>query len=106
MKKIGCTLKATAINLVFAAPLLAGYNIESAGSTNAPIFTRLVGFMQDFVDLLDGPFAIAVVIGGAFIAFCLWVFSPQSPALQKAFRAIAGGFVLFDMGVLINYMRS
>jgi len=106
MKKIGCTLKAMAINLIFAAPLLAGYSIESAGSTNAPIFTRLVGFMQDFVDMLDGPVAIAVVVAGAIIAGALWIFSPENRALQKAFKAIAVGFVLFDMGVLINYMRS
>jgi len=106
MKKILCSLKLLALNLIYAAPLMAGYNIESAGTTNAPIFTRLVGFMQDFVDMLDGPVAIAVVLAGAVIAGALWIFSPENRALQKAFKAIAVGFVLFDMGVLINYMRS
>lgn len=106
MKKLACIFKSAVIQLVCAAPLLAGYNIESAGTTNAPIFTRIVGFMQDFVDLLDGPVAIGVVVVGAIIAGALWIFSPENRALQKAFKAIAVGFVLFDMGVLINYMRS
>ncbi|KJS30748.1 MAG: hypothetical protein VR64_14540 [Desulfatitalea sp. BRH_c12] len=106
MNHIKSASKALAINLLCAAPLFAGYNIESAGSTNASIFTRLVGFMQDIVDLMDGPIAIAVVIGGVIIAGCLWIFAPDNRHLGKAMKAIAVGFFLFDIGLIVNYMRA
>jgi type IV secretory pathway VirB2 component (pilin) len=106
MKKIVWGLKLFAINLFYAAPLLAGYNIESAGTTNASILRRVVEFMQDIVDAVDGPLAIFAVIVGAIAALCLWIFAPDNRHLNKACKVVAAGIGMFEIGALITYMRG
>ncbi len=84
--------------------VLAGYDIGSSGSS---IFSRLTNFMQDVVDLADGPLAVAAVVISLVAAIALWNFAPgRSEWLGRAFRAVASGFFLLDIALLINYMRA
>lgn len=106
MKRFATTIRSLALTALCFSNAFAGYNIESHGTSSAGIFTRLIRFMQDCVDLLDGPAAIWMVIAGLFIAGCLWIFAPDNRHLGKAMKAVAVGFVLFDVGLLLNYMRS
>lgn len=92
--------------MLWAGPLYAGYDIESHGTTSGSIFSRIINFLQDCVDALDGPVAIALVIFGAVAAIAMWIFAPDNRHLGKAMKAVAGGFILFDIALLINYMRA
>jgi type IV secretory pathway VirB2 component (pilin) len=106
MKHIASSLSTLMAAALCAAPVLAGYDIESHGSTGGSIFTRLVNGLQDLVDFMDGPLAIGVVLIGLVVAGALWVFAPDNRHLGKAMKAVAVGFVLFDMGLLINYLSA
>lgn len=99
-------LQAPILALVWVSNALAGYDIESAGTSGGTIFQRIITFMQDIVDMLDGPVAIMVVIAGVVVAACMWIFAPDNRHLGKAMKAVAVGFVLFDIGLLVNYMRA
>lgn len=93
------------IGAVFlSSPICAGYDIGSSGSS---IFSRLTNFMQDVVDLIDGPLAVAVVVVSLIAAIAFWNFAPgRSEWVGRAFRAVASGFFLLDIALLINYMRA
>ena len=106
MKHTALSIWVTAIMLAHRLPVHAGYNIESHGTTSGSIFTRLVDFMQDVVDFMDGPWAIGLIIVGVVVAGTLWVFAPDNRHLGKALKAVAVGFVLFDVGLLISYLRA
>lgn len=94
------------LSFITARTAFAGYDIEAAGTTGGSIFQRLVGFMQDIVDMMDGPVAIFVLVVGMIVAVVLWVFAPDNRALGKAFKAIAAAFIIFDIGLLITYIRA
>ena len=91
---------------VVVQPAIAGFNIESYGSTNAGPFARIVGGIQDVVDLMDGPVAIGAIIIGLFAALGLWAFAPDNRHLGKFMKVVAAGFILMDVSVMINYLRS
>lgn len=93
--------------LMIASPLYAGFNIESHGTTSGSIFTRIVRFMQDVVDLLDGPIAIAVVVISLIAALILWNMSPgRSEWVGRTFRAVVSGILIMDIALIVNYLRS
>ena len=106
MKKLLASTYTALFLLLCSAPAMAGYNIESHGSTSGSIFSRLVNFLQDVVDFMDGPWAVGLIIVGVVIAGSMWIFAPDNRHLGKAMKAIAVGFVLFDIGLLINYLRA
>lgn len=85
-------------------PLYAGYDI---GGTSASIFTKLTEFLQDVVDFLDGPAAVAIVVVSLIAAILLWNIAPgRSEWVGRTFRAIASAIFLLNIGILVNYLRS
>ena len=95
------------VALMIVSPLYAGYNIESHGSTSGTIFSRIVRFMQDTVDLLDGPIAIAVVVISLITALILWNMAPgRSEWVGRTFRAVVSGILIMDITLIINYLRN
>lgn len=83
---------------------LAGYDIRSAGGTYGSYFERLVDFFQGVIDFVQGPFAVGFIILGIVIAGCFWIFAPDNRHLNKACKAIAVGFVLFDIAIILDAM--
>ncbi|GAB6909744.1 hypothetical protein JCM12296A_55920 [Desulfosarcina cetonica] len=106
MKKEVVLFCLLALFAVSMTPAIAGYNIESYGSTDAGIFTKIVSGIQDVVDLMDGPIAIGAIIIGLFVAGLLWAFAPDNRHIGKFMKVIAVGFVLLDVSVIINYLKS
>lgn len=97
-----------AILIVFAAmistPAIAGYDIGGASSN---IFTKITKFMQDIVNFLDGPAAIAIVVISLVGAIVLWNMAPgRSEWIGRTFRAVASAIFLLDIGVLVTYLRG
>jgi type IV secretory pathway VirB2 component (pilin) len=90
--------------LWIATPVCAGYDI---GGTSASIFTKLTEFLQDVVDFIDGPAAVAIVVVSLIAAILLWNVAPgRSEWVGRTFRAVASAIFLLDIGILINYLRS
>ena len=87
----------------FAMPIYAGYNI---GGAKTGIFAKLNQFLQDVVDFLDGPAAVAVVVVSIIGAIVLWNVAPgRSEWVGRTFRAVASAIFLLDIGLIINYLR-
>lgn len=88
----------------FTAPIYAGYDI---GGEKTGIFAKLTGFLQDVVDFLDGPAAVAIVAVSLIAAVVLWNVAPgRSEWIGRTFRAVASAIFLLDIGLIINYLRT
>lgn len=95
------------ITVLICLPVYAGYNIESHGTSSGTIFSRIVRFMQDTVDLLDGPIAIAMVVISLIAALILWNMAPgRSEWVGRTLRAVVSGILVMDIALIINYLRS
>ena len=87
-----------------STPLYAGYDI---GSTSSSIFGKLTKFLQDIVNFLDGPAAVAIVVVSLVAAIVLWNMAPgRSEWVGRTFRAVASAIFLLDLGILVNYLRA
>jgi hypothetical protein len=108
MKNKKATIAALVIiTVMICLPLYAGYNIESHGTSSGTIFSRIVRFMQDTVDLLDGPIAIAMVVISLIAALILWNMAPgRSEWVGRTLRAVVSGILVMDIALIINYLRS
>ena len=83
-----------------------GFDITSGSDSYNGVFNRLVDFVQDCVNFVQGPFAVVFIVLGIVVSLCLWIMAPDNRHLNKAFKAIAVGFILFDLGVIMNFMIS
>ena len=87
-----------------STPIYAGYDI---GGASAGIFSKLTEFLQDVVDFLDGPAAVAIVVVSLIAAIVLWNVAPgRSEWVGRTFRAVASAIFLLDIGLIINYLRT
>lgn len=107
MKKVVVTtMLFVALAAGFVTPALAGYDIQSRGTTSGPL-QSVVNFFQSVVDLVDGPLALAIVVISLIIAIALWNFQPQgNRAFGIAARACASGILLFNVAGLITWLTG
>ena len=92
---------------MFLCPAYGGFDIQSSGTSNATIFQRLITFMQDTVDLVDGPLAIALVVLSLIGALILWNFAPENNRwMGRAFRAVASAIFIFNIAGIVTYLRG
>jgi hypothetical protein len=105
MKQRRILIAALILGVVWiSTPLYAGYNI---GGTSSGIFAKLTEFLQDVVDFLDGPAAVAIVVVSLIGAIVLWNVAPgRSEWVGRTFRAIASAIFLLNIAILINYLRT
>lgn len=87
----------TAISASSAA--WAGYDI---GSPSSGPFAKLGGWLQDYVDFMDGPFAIAAVVLSIILAVVIWNFAPREGIMSNLMRAVISGIVLLNIGTWIT----
>lgn len=91
---------------LFTAPAMAGYNIQSRGTTTGPL-QSIVNFFQSVVDLIDGPLALAIVVISLIAAIAMWNFAPQgNRAFGIAARACASGILLFNIATMITWLTG
>lgn len=79
----------------YTVPAHAGYAL--GGSTSGP-FVKLTSWMQGYIDFMDGPFAIAVIVAAIVLAGVIWTFAPKSGGLGFACRAVGAGIVILNVG--------
>jgi type IV secretory pathway VirB2 component (pilin) len=90
--------------VLISTPIYAGYDI---GGEKSGIFAKLTEFLQDIVDFLDGPAAVAIVVVSLIAAIVLWNVAPgRSEWVGRTFRAVASAIFLLDVGLIINYLRT
>lgn len=82
------------VSVVLAAPAYAGYALGGGTGT----FGKLTQWMQDYVDFMDGPAAIAMIVVSIIIAVCAWVWAPKSGAVGVLLRVVVAGIVVLNIG--------
>ena len=87
-------------------PVLGGYDLRSSGESYDSIFEGLVDFLQDVINFIQGPFLVGFVLLGIFLAGCFWVLAPDNRHLNKCFKAIAVGFILADVAIIMDRMLN
>jgi hypothetical protein len=80
--------------ILVAAPAYAGYSI---GTSTGP-FALLTNWMQTFVDFMDGPAGIAVVVISLVAGVATWIWAPKSGAVGLILRIIMGAIVIMNIG--------
>ena len=81
-----------------AGPTFAGYSL--GGSSSGP-FGKLTQWMQDYVDFMDGPAALAIIVVSIIIAVCAWIWAPKSGAVGILVRVVIGGIVILNIGTWV-----
>ena len=83
-------------------PVFGGYDLRSVSGEYDSIFGRLIDMGQSVIDFIQGPFLVGFVILGIFLAGCFWILAPDNRHLNKFFKAIAVGFILADVAVIMD----
>ncbi len=98
MKKKGARLfSITASLMPFAA--YAGFNIGTTGNAG---FDTIVSWLQDFVNFMDGPGGLAMVIVSVVVAAATWMFIPREGVFGPVFRTVVGAIVIINVGTWIS----
>lgn len=95
---------AVALLGAMAMPLAsAGESIGTSGSTT---FAKLTAWFQDFVNFMDGPFGLAVVIISLILAVCTWMFVPKEGIAGPVLRVVVGAIVILNVTTFIASFRT
>ncbi len=92
-------LQTLIISILFETQAMAGYDI---GAPTSGPFAKLGSWLQDYVDFMDGPFAVAAVVLSLILALALWNFSPREGIMAVAMKAVITGIVILNIGTWIS----
>jgi len=93
--------------LVFmTSPVYAAVvDIRQGGRDLGP-FEQMAEWLSKYANFMQGPFAMALILGSMILAACVWVFSPKEGALGLLARAVAAGFVVLNAGTWLASFTS
>lgn len=63
---------------------------------------KAVALFQDYVNFVEGPFAMTIIIAAIVGAVLMWMFAPKTPIMQTAVRIVSGGILLFNIPALLG----
>ena len=81
-----------------ASPAFAGYAL--GGSSSGP-FGKITQWMQDYIDFMDGPAALGIIVVSIIVAVCAWIWAPKSGAVGVLLRVVIGGIVMLNIGTWV-----
>lgn len=81
----------------------SGPNIGSGGGTGFSIIKR---WLQNWVDFMSGPFAIAAIITSVIIAYVAWAFLPKEGLIGPTVRVVVAGIVVLNVGVWVSTLAG
>ncbi|MBL0319167.1 MAG: hypothetical protein IPP74_07750 [Alphaproteobacteria bacterium] len=87
-----------ALTMLGATNALAGYDI---GAPSSGPFAKLGAWLQQYIDFMDGPFAVAAVVVSIILAIVIWNFSPREGIMSHVLKAVISGIVLLNIGTWI-----
>jgi len=76
----------------------AGYSL---GGSTSGTFGKLTQWMQEYVDFMDGPAALAVIVVSIIVAVCAWIWAPKSGAVGVLVRVVVGGIVILNVATWV-----
>ncbi len=91
-----CKLMLSALlSALFLTPCAqAGVDI-SAPSTGW--FALLGTLLQDLVNFLDGPWALAMIIISIIVMVCMWIWAPKDGAMGVFMKICVGAIVILNI---------
>jgi type IV secretory pathway VirB2 component (pilin) len=94
----------TALLLALTArSALAGVSI---GAPASGPFAKIGAWIQDFVNFIDGPFGLAVVVISVIIAFITWVWVPREGILGPLLRIVVAAIAILNVAVWVASFRA
>lgn len=90
---------ASFFSCVTAAYAQGGVNIGNGGGSGFSIMKR---WLQNWVDFMSGPFAVAAVITSIIIAYLAWAFAPKEGVVGPTVRIVVAGVVVLNVGVWLS----
>jgi len=78
-------------------------NIGSGGGSGFSIMKK---WLQNWVDFMSGPFAVAAVITSIIIAYCAWAFAPKEGVVGPTVRIVVAGIVILNVGVWLSTLAG
>lgn len=77
------------------------------GAPTAGFFAQIGGFLQDFVDFLEGPIGIFVPIVGLCLAVGVWMFSSRGgEQMGWIGRVVIGALMIVNIPSLVIAIRA
>jgi type IV secretory pathway VirB2 component (pilin) len=77
----------------------AGVDIGTSGNTG---FATIEAWLQSFVDFMDGPGGLAVVVVSIIAAVAAWMFAPRDGVMGPIFRVVVGAIVIINVGTWVT----
>ena len=72
------------------------------GTTDNEGFALITEWFQAFVDFMEGPMGVAIVVLSLVIAVATWVFAPREGLFGPVIRVAVGALVLLNIGTWIT----
>ncbi len=85
--------------LYFPVAAMAGVDIGSSGSAG---FATIEAWLQSFVDFMDGPGGLAVVVVSIIVAVGAWMFAPKDGMMGPILRVVVGAIVIINVGTWVT----
>lgn len=88
--------------------ILAGYANAAfdIGKTKSSEFSIFTAWIQNYIDFMTGPFALAGVVIGAVCALLTWIVLPKEGIIAWGVRIVIGGLAILNLGSFIYYSNS
>ena len=83
---------------LIAGPVFAGYSL--GGSSSGP-FGKITQWMQDYIDFMDGPAALGIIVVSIIVAVCALIWAPKSGAVGVLLRVVVGGMIMLNIGTWV-----
>ena len=99
MKPIFRLSGAVLIALVFSPLVFAGVDIGTSGNAG---FATLEKWFQAFVNFMDGPAGLALVVVSIILAVAAWILSPREGVVGPLLRVVVGAIVILNVGTWVT----
>ncbi len=91
-------------SILFSNLVLAGTNI---GSPKTGFFSQIGGWLQAFVDFLEGPWGLFITIAGLAFALTIWVIGTRSgEGLGMFGRVVIASILLINIPALVIALQA
>lgn len=87
------------IGMTFPFMSSAGVDIGTSGNTG---FATIEAWLQSFVNFMDGPGGLAVVVISIIAAVAAWMFAPKDGVMGPLFRVVVGAIVIINVGTWVT----
>lgn len=77
----------------------AGYDI---GAPSSGPFAQMGQWFQNYIDFMDGPFAVGAVVVSIILAVLTWNFMPKEGIFGSVLRTVISALVVLNVGTWVT----